>query len=150
MKVIYCHACGKPTGHKRSLGWGTFFGALITLGISLFFIPFYPVRCVVCGCDQGNGPINKSQADYNYTPVISPNNNEIDNTGKIKELCPHCQKPMKAEYNYCRYCGKKVINYMSSPVINNSQSTKKCPYCAEDIKYEAIKCKHCGPNITNE
>ena len=51
MKVYYCHNCQKTTGYKRSLGWGTFFGGLFTLGISLLFIPFYPKRCIICGGD---------------------------------------------------------------------------------------------------
>lgn len=46
----YCKNCGKVTGHKRTVGMGTFLGACLTLGVSLAATPFYPKRCVVCGC----------------------------------------------------------------------------------------------------
>ena len=44
-----CTNCGKQTGHKRALGWGTFFAVILTGGLWLFAIPFYPSRCIVCG-----------------------------------------------------------------------------------------------------
>jgi hypothetical protein len=31
------------------LGWGTLFAALVTGGIWLLAIPFYPKRCIICG-----------------------------------------------------------------------------------------------------
>jgi hypothetical protein len=46
----YCQNCGRVTGHKRAVGMGTFLGACMTLGTSLMATPFYPKRCVVCGC----------------------------------------------------------------------------------------------------
>jgi len=46
----YCQNCKKVTGHKRVIGMGTFLGACVTLGTSLAAVPFYPKRCVVCGC----------------------------------------------------------------------------------------------------
>jgi len=58
-----CRNCGKPTGHKRALGWGTFFGAVLTGGLSLLLIPFYPTRCIVCGCATDEGPLNTATSD---------------------------------------------------------------------------------------
>jgi hypothetical protein len=52
MQVIYCPNCQKRTGFRRALGFGTFFMALITFGLWLFVIPFYPVRCIVCGVQR--------------------------------------------------------------------------------------------------
>jgi len=49
MKMIHCSNCGKTTGHKRALGFGTLFMVLLTGGLWLIAIPFYPVRCIVCG-----------------------------------------------------------------------------------------------------
>src|ERR1700691_1206425 len=49
MKTYPCDSCGRPTGFKRALGWGTFFMVLITFGSWLLVIPFYPTRCSVCG-----------------------------------------------------------------------------------------------------
>jgi len=45
-----CANCGQPRGFARRLGFGTFFMVLITFGLWLFVIPFYPKRCSVCGC----------------------------------------------------------------------------------------------------
>jgi TPR repeat protein len=49
MRMIHCPNCGKLTGFKRSLGFGTFFMVLLTCGLWLLVIPFYPVRCINCG-----------------------------------------------------------------------------------------------------
>ena len=50
MIEVYCPNCGKVTGHKRAMGMGTFLGACVTFGTSLAATPFYPKRCIVCGC----------------------------------------------------------------------------------------------------
>jgi TonB family protein len=47
--MIHCPNCGKLTGFKRALGFGTFFMVLLTLGLWLLVIPLYPARCVNCG-----------------------------------------------------------------------------------------------------
>ena len=49
METAHCESCGRATGHKRALGWGTFFAVFVTLGFWLLALPFYPKRCVVCG-----------------------------------------------------------------------------------------------------
>ncbi len=52
MKNLYCTGCGRVTGFKRNLGFGTFFAVIITLGVWLLTIPFYPLRCSVCGLKE--------------------------------------------------------------------------------------------------
>jgi len=52
MKFYYCPHCGRETGHKRALGWGTFFAVLLTGGLWLLAIPFYPKRCIICGSKE--------------------------------------------------------------------------------------------------
>lgn len=52
MKMILCRNCQKLTGYKRALGFGTFFAVVITGGLWLLAIPFYPKRCVVCGLGE--------------------------------------------------------------------------------------------------
>lgn len=47
--MFYCQNCGKRTGHKRTLGFGTFFAVVITFGLWIIAIPFYPKRCITCG-----------------------------------------------------------------------------------------------------
>lgn len=49
MQMIHCPNCGRLTGFKRSLGFGTFFMVLLTFGLWLLVIPFYPLRCINCG-----------------------------------------------------------------------------------------------------
>jgi len=49
MEMIFCPNCGKRSVFKRALGFGTFFMVLITFGLWLLMIPFYPVRCINCG-----------------------------------------------------------------------------------------------------
>ena len=53
MFVTHCYICNQPRGFARRLGFGTFFMALITLGLWLFTIPLYPLRCTTCGCTRG-------------------------------------------------------------------------------------------------
>src|SRR5947209_2013999 len=49
MQISFCQNCGKLTGHKRAIGAGTVLGGVVTGGFSIFAVPFYPKRCVVCG-----------------------------------------------------------------------------------------------------
>jgi hypothetical protein len=63
MKYEYCPNCQKHMGFKRALGWGTFFTALVTGGLWLLAIPFYPVRCMGCGFDEGGLTEEKSNPD---------------------------------------------------------------------------------------
>ena len=54
MELIYCPNCGKRSGFKRALGFGTLFMVVITLGLWLLIIPFYPARCINCGMTRGS------------------------------------------------------------------------------------------------
>jgi hypothetical protein len=58
MQVLQCPNCKKAMGFKRDIGWGTFFGAIVTLGIWLFTIPFYPKRCIGCGLEAAKVNLN--------------------------------------------------------------------------------------------
>ena len=40
MKVYFYSSCERETGHKRVLGWGTFFAAVFTGVFWLLLIPF--------------------------------------------------------------------------------------------------------------
>ena len=54
MQMIQCPNCGKLTGFKRALGFGTFFMVLLTCGLWLLAIPLYPARCMTCGLTRGS------------------------------------------------------------------------------------------------
>ena len=49
MQMGQCPNCGKLSGFKRALGFGTFFMVVITCGLWLLVIPLYPARCINCG-----------------------------------------------------------------------------------------------------
>lgn len=49
MEMIFCPNCNKLTGYKRAIGFGTFFAVVLTAGLWLLAIPFYPKRCITCG-----------------------------------------------------------------------------------------------------
>ena len=48
MATMYCALCGRPVEAKREIGAGTVILAVLTAGISLLAIPFYPKRCSIC------------------------------------------------------------------------------------------------------
>lgn len=54
MQMLQCPNCGKPTGFKRALGFGTLFMVVLTCGLWLLLIPFYPARCINCGLTRGS------------------------------------------------------------------------------------------------
>ncbi len=49
MKMKVCRNCQKLKGHKRTIGFGTLVAVVLTSGLWLIAIPFYPKRCVACG-----------------------------------------------------------------------------------------------------
>ena len=49
MDYLFCPNCNSQRGFKRALGFGTLFIVVLTIGVWLFAIPFYPKRCIVCG-----------------------------------------------------------------------------------------------------
>jgi len=59
VQMINCPNCGKLTGFKRSLGFGTFFMVLITCGLWLLVIPFYPARCITCGLTRHSAVLHE-------------------------------------------------------------------------------------------
>lgn len=89
MESRYCPSCKKVTGFKRALGWGTFFGGVLTGGISLLAIPTYPLRCVVCGSKEGVGG---SSVDHST----------------IFEYCSHCDAMIDEKWIHCQSCGGKL------------------------------------------
>jgi hypothetical protein len=54
MHMIYCPNCNKNMGFKRTFGFGTLFAVVITGGLWLLVLFFYPERCIACGFDEGD------------------------------------------------------------------------------------------------
>jgi hypothetical protein len=49
MATMYCALCSRPVEANRQIGVGTVALAVLTAGISLLAVPFYPKRCSICG-----------------------------------------------------------------------------------------------------
>ena len=52
MEIVFCPNCKKPMGYKRAFGFGTLFAVVLTCGIWLLFLVFYPKRCIGCGLEK--------------------------------------------------------------------------------------------------
>lgn len=48
MKPMHCNYCNKETMFSRRFGIGTLVGVIITGGLWLIAMLFYPLRCKVC------------------------------------------------------------------------------------------------------
>jgi hypothetical protein len=48
MSTMYCALCSRPVDARRHLGIGTIALAVLTAGLSLLAVPFYPKRCSIC------------------------------------------------------------------------------------------------------
>ena len=48
MATMYCALCNRPVEANRRIGAGTVVLAVITGGLWVLAIPFYPKRCAIC------------------------------------------------------------------------------------------------------
>lgn len=53
MTMKRCPSCKRETGHRRAVGLLTIVGLVATAGLWLFALPFYPLRCQICGHSAG-------------------------------------------------------------------------------------------------
>jgi hypothetical protein len=87
------------TGHKRHLGWGTFFGSVVTLGTSLAAIPFYPKRCIICGMEK------EQTEQFAGSGLGSEDDEQVANLdSKATKVCPQCAEEVKLAAKICRFC----------------------------------------------
>lgn len=85
MHMMNCPNCGKLTGFKRSLGFGTFFMVLLTFGFWLLAIPFYPLRSGAQTIAQA--PVDKPMHDAFEATKIIPVSCEVEDGMVSADVC---------------------------------------------------------------
>lgn len=106
MVFRYCPDCEKSTGHKRALGFGTFFMVIITGGLWLLTIPFYPSRCIVCGSQKI--ALIKSPKPFPNNIINKKAETHRKNISAKYVKCPFCDKLIHRIAVRCRHCGREI------------------------------------------
>jgi hypothetical protein len=82
MQMIQCPNCGKLTGFKRALGFGTFFMVVITGGLWLLAILFYPLRCIACGLTSSDARGSRGALAIVFILILAAMFGIFTHTGK--------------------------------------------------------------------
>ena len=82
MQMIQCPNCGKLTGFKRALGFGTFFMVVITGGLWLLAILFYPLRCITCGLTSSDARGSRGALAFVFILILAAMFGIFTHTGK--------------------------------------------------------------------
>ena len=72
----------------------------------------------------------------NMLPEEQPKQKEIEIPEEIPSIlqCPHCNKELKEDFEFCPYCGKSIKLACIKCKRELAEEFEFCPYCGEEIK----------------
>jgi hypothetical protein len=145
MQMLFCPSCKRTTGFKRAYGFGTIIMVFATLGLwALVALPFYPVRCTVCGMPRRKalpfgGPSEERSFENIHSSVVAPTSSPAAISTVATARCVICNAQLLPEGKFCEQCGADLTVNRTVPL-----GMKACPKCAEHIQLAAKKCRFCG------
>ena len=94
--------------------------------------------CILCGRKLAKNKMCKVCNEEDLELLYKPNNLLIE--------CPHCQKKVTPQGNYCRYCGENLK--VPEPKYKGANLDKIiCPHCGKKISRVGSFCPLCGDPI---
>ena len=72
----------------------------------------------------------------NLLPEEQPKPKKEEKPEEIPSIlqCPHCNKKLNEDFEFCPYCGKSVKLACSNCKRELSEDFEFCPYCGDEIK----------------
>lgn len=88
-------------------------------------------------------PYSGAYGDPSVTPYPDIPSKPKPSTEPSKKSCPHCERKVDADAEFCPYCGE---NTRKKPVVESVIHKKSCANCGAMIERGAKFCPNCGHN----